>query len=170
MYIDASAPRLNRTSYTGNTQSLGIQPASACADGVREVPGRSVVAQHRAPISQGVSTARTSREPPALAQPPRRRLEQNTAATAFVQCTIAQPNRDLDVLLADAPGGKLPVSRDSYHRLAPNAQRAFKRGDARIVVAEDEGCHSSGNKVADSLLALQRTQTPFRDAASASTS
>ena len=38
--MDSSARRPNRTMYNAKTKSLGIQPASERADGVREVPGR----------------------------------------------------------------------------------------------------------------------------------
>ena len=99
----------------------------------------------------------------------RRRLTKKTHMPA-PQSTVAGKPDELDVLLAGAPGGKLVVSRDSYHSLPPSVQGAFKRGDARIVVAEDEGCHSSANTVADSRFALPRTRTPLRGAASASTS
>ena len=99
----------------------------------------------------------------------RRRLTKKTHMPA-PQSTVAEGLDELDVLLAGAPGGKLVVSRDSYHSLPPSVQGAFKRGDARIVVAEDEGCHSSASTVADSLFALPRTRTPLRGAASASTS
>ena len=86
------------------------------------------------------------------------------------QSTVAGKPDELDVLFAGAPGGKLVVSRDSYRSLPPSVQGAFKRGDTRIVVAEDEGCHSSASTVADSLLALPRTRTPLRVAAAASIS
>ena len=99
----------------------------------------------------------------------RRRLTKKTNISA-PQSTVAEERDELDVLLAGTPGGKLIVSRDSYHSLPPSVQGAFKRGDARIVVAEDEGCQSSASTVADSLLALPRTRTPLRGAASASTS
>ena len=98
----------------------------------------------------------------------RRRLTKKTHMPAPQSTVTAKPD-ELDVLLAGAPGGKLVVSRDSYHSLPPSVQGAFKRGDARIVVAEDEGSHSSASQVADSLFALPRTRTPSRGAASAST-
>ena len=94
-----------------------------------------VVAQRQAPLSQRLLEARTSRAPPALAPPPSRRLRQQ-ASVASQQCTSGQPLDDLDVLLAGAPGGKLVVSRDSYHDLPRSVQGAFKRDDPRIVVVE----------------------------------
>ena len=66
-------------------------------------------------------------------------MEKKKNGAAVVQCTSEQQTDDLEVLLADAPGGKLVVSRDSYHDLPLSVQGAFKRGDARIVVAGSEG-------------------------------
>ena len=97
-----------------------------------------VVVQCQAPSSQRMPEARTSREASTVAPAPRRRLRTKTGV-APLTCTSDQQTDDLDVLLAGAPGGKLVVSRDSYHDLPLSVQGAFKRGDARIVVVEDEG-------------------------------
>ena len=97
-----------------------------------------VVPQRAAPLPQRMSEARASRETSTVAPAPRRRLRTKTGV-APLTCTSDQQTDDLDVLLAGAPGGKLVVSRDSYHDLPLSVQGAFKRGDARIVVVEDEG-------------------------------
>ena len=63
-------------------------------------------------------------------------VEKKNATVADHQVASDQPTDDLDVLLAGAPGGKLVVSRDSYHDLPRSVQGAFKRDDPRIVVVE----------------------------------
>ena len=109
--------------------------------------------------------------------PPRRRLRKKTCVASHRQSQEEQPDelnvllagspggkllasRDaqpagLDELLAGAPGGKLVVSRDSYRDLPPSVRGAFKRGDPRVVVVDDEG-HRSSERVAAESFALPR--------------
>ena len=104
--------------------------------------------------------------------PPRRRLRKKTCVASHRQSQEEQPDEldvllagapggnllvsrdaqpaELDELLAGDPGGKLVVSRDSYHDLPPSVRGAFKRGDPRVVVADDEGRRSSERVAAES--------------------
>ena len=71
---------------------------------------------------------------------------------------------EIDVLLAgDADaGGKPVVSRDSYHSLPPSVRGAFKRGDARIVVAENKDHHSSVSAAAESCATPQAANNKLK--------
>ena len=114
-----------------------------------------IVKRHRDPVAQRSPEACTSQEPPTKAPTTRKRLSKNTRVAEH-QVAIEQRTDDLDTLLAGAPGGKLVVSRDSYHDLPPNVRGAFKRGDPRIVVVEGEGDAWSATEGAHSVGSLNR--------------
>ena len=100
---------------------------------------------------------------------PRRRLRKKTCIGGHRPSQEEQPD-ELGELLAGAPGGKLVVSRDSYHDLPPSVRGAFKRGDPRVVVADDEG-HRSSERVAAESFALPRcSHQQLKSTSSSSTS
>ena len=101
--------------------------------------------------------------------PPRRRLRKKTCVASHRHRQEEQP-AELDELLAGAPGAKLVVSRDSYHDLPPSVRGAFKRGDPRVVVADDEGHRSSERVAAESFAFPQFGHQQFKSTSSSSTS